>query len=73
MRNPEAFERMRELADAGIAHRAFVELCASLLVPTEPGALIAYNDNGQKRRRVPRATTSKPGLRRAHGRPDKLV
>jgi hypothetical protein len=70
MRNPETFERMKELADAGVPHRAFVELCATLLVPIEAGALIAYNDNGQKRRRARCSTGSsvaaKPGLRRAH-------
>jgi len=48
VRNPEAFERMKELADAGVPHRVFVGLCATLLVPIEAGALIAYNDNGQK-------------------------
>jgi hypothetical protein len=70
MRNPGAFERMRELADAGVPHRVFVGLCATLLVPIEAGALIAYNDNGQKRRRARCSTNTaraaKPGLRRAH-------
>jgi hypothetical protein len=69
MRNPEALERMKELADAGAVHRAFVECCASLLMPTEAGALVAYNDNGRKRRggRCSRgeAPATKPGLRRA--------
>lgn len=75
MRNREVLERMTELAEAGAVHRAFVELCASLLMPTEPGALVAYNDNGQQRRRARRraADPARPGLRRARGLQDKLV